>query len=62
MARCLQVRLVPSHQDTLEEQKQSFPLIMELGEKERAAFVSRFHRTDELSYHHYFRSQISKLK
>jgi len=62
MARCLQVRLVPSHKDSFDEQRQSFPLIAEMGEKDHTAFVSRFHRTDELSFHHYFRSLAARLK
>jgi hypothetical protein len=62
MARCLQVRLIPSHKDTFDEQRESFPLVAEMGEKDHAAFVSRFHRTDEPSYRHYFRSFVSRLK
>jgi hypothetical protein len=61
MARCLQARLIPSHKDSFEEQKQSFPLVAEMGEKERAAVLSHFHRTDELSFRHYFRSLVSTL-
>ncbi|KAL6065862.1 Sec23/Sec24 trunk domain containing protein [Balamuthia mandrillaris] len=59
MARCLQCRLIPSHQDSLEEQRHSFPQIMELSQQQYAKLMSKFHRTDEISYSHYYRKLLS---
>jgi len=56
MARCVQCRLIPSHKDSLEEQKKSFPQIVELSQQEYQLLMKKFHRTDEISYNQYLRS------
>jgi len=53
MARCLQSRLIPSHQDSYEQQKISFPLLQTISKDEYLHILSKFHRTDELSLNSY---------
>jgi len=56
MARWLQCRLIPSHKDSLEEQLVSFSQLDELTQEELAKLMSKFHRTDDLSFNQYYRS------
>eukprot|EP01090_Pellita_catalonica_P003204 TRINITY_DN12846_c0_g4_i1.p1 TRINITY_DN12846_c0_g4~~TRINITY_DN12846_c0_g4_i1.p1 ORF type:complete len:589 (+),score=80.93 TRINITY_DN12846_c0_g4_i1:128-1768(+) len=59
MARCLQCRLIPSHKDSPEEQKQSFPALAALPEEKYKALLAQFHHTDEITFNQYLR-QIYK--
>eukprot|EP01125_Pyxidicula_operculata_P007105 TRINITY_DN2419_c0_g2_i3.p1 TRINITY_DN2419_c0_g2~~TRINITY_DN2419_c0_g2_i3.p1 ORF type:complete len:663 (-),score=157.65 TRINITY_DN2419_c0_g2_i3:134-2122(-) len=54
-SRWLQCRLIPSHKDSPQEQAQSFPQILELDESSRQQLLSKFHRTDDLSFNQYLR-------
>ncbi|PRP79247.1 hypothetical protein PROFUN_13040 [Planoprotostelium fungivorum] len=55
MARWIQCRLIPSHKDTTEEQLENFPQMDELTEEDRRRLLSKFHRTDDLSYLQWFK-------
>jgi hypothetical protein len=59
-ARWLECRLIPSHKDPIEEQLKSFPQLRELSQ-ERQRLLSKFHRTDEMSFYQYYRTLL-KLK
>jgi len=60
MARWLQCRLIPSHKDSAEEQLQSFPQLGQMTTDQRHRLMSKFHRTDDLSYNQYFRIICNK--
>lgn len=60
-ARWLECRLVPSHKDPIEEQLKSFPQLHELSQEERQRLLSKFHRTDEMSFYQFYRTLL-KLK
>lgn len=60
MARWLQCRLNPSHKDSLEEQLNSFPQIEELTLEMRNKLISKFHKTDDLSFYQYLKKIFYK--
>jgi len=59
MARCLQCRLIPSHQDTREQQAFSFPAVLAMSAEEYRALMAKFHRTDEPSFHTYYKMLVN---
>lgn len=61
MARWIQCRLVPSHKDTFDEQVTNFPQLDELTEEDRKRLLSKFHKTDDLSYLQWF-AKLNRIK
>eukprot|EP01130_Rhizamoeba_saxonica_P003457 TRINITY_DN1463_c0_g1_i2.p1 TRINITY_DN1463_c0_g1~~TRINITY_DN1463_c0_g1_i2.p1 ORF type:complete len:696 (-),score=124.12 TRINITY_DN1463_c0_g1_i2:78-2165(-) len=60
-ARWLQCRLIPSHKDDMALQDKSFPQITLLSAAERSDLMSKFHRTDEISYNQYLVELFPRL-
>lgn len=56
MARWLQCRLVPSHKDSPDSQISSFPQLEELSDEARRKLISKFHKTDDLSFWQWYNS------
>lgn len=58
MARWFTCRLVPSHKDSPDEQIDAFPQLEELTKPQIAKLISKFFKTDDLSYNQYCRNVL----
>jgi hypothetical protein len=56
MSRWFTCRLVPSHKDSPNEQLDAFPQLEELNDSQLKKLLSKFFKTDDLSYNQYLRS------
>jgi len=56
MARLLFSRLEPGHKDAPHEQQEDAPHLASLSAEARAGLLSKHHRTDDMSFHQYYRS------
>ena len=56
MARWLQARLVPTHQDSPQEQMVQFPALKTMAAQALAALRAKFTPTDDMSFSKWYRS------
>ncbi len=52
--RWLESRLIPAHRDSFKEQVRAFPALQQLTDKMLQLFISKFQRTEELSFNQYY--------
>ncbi len=56
MARFVQARLVPIHEDPLDEQKNTYPALAQLSAAQYDALRQKFFHTDDMSYFGYVKA------
>ena len=56
MARWLQARLVPTHQDSPQEQMVQFPALKTMAAQALAALRAKFTQTDDMSFSKWYRN------